>query len=299
MQSGMYFARNVLWLGNQTEGTGCSPKYILPGAIKWKEQDGGRKHSARAKNERNKVEIKLTGTGPIWSRYQSASALINGNIMIDMPNGIFKSLMTEDNSRDKIDHVILTHMHGDHILGLPVWALRKTKTVPPPQEGSIRICVSHGQKDTLESIVRNSFSTSLTEEKTGRYFRWIGEDEFTLPGLKIRRIPVKHGSLPDCSGYLVTDGCVTVGFTGDSCICDGVREIVSSADLVFCDCDLITGDQKHMGINDLRSLVKEYPGVKIVAAHLKDETRSELSRLKPEGITAAADGEIIRVSRKT
>ena len=245
------------------------------------------------------MEILVIGSADMNSRLFSASYLINGSVLVDIPEGTCRELSKREIRPESVAAVLITHMHGDHILGLPVWALRKTKTVPPPQEGSIRICVSHAQKDTLESIVRNSFSTSLTEEKTGRYFRWIGEDEFTLPGLKIRRIPVKHGSLPDCSGYLVTDGCVTVGFTGDSCICDGVREIVSSADLVFCDCDLITGDQKHMGINDLRSLVKEYPGVKIVAAHLKDETRSELSRLKPEGITAAADGEIIRVSRKT
>ena len=47
-----------------------------------------------------------------------------------------------------------------------------------------------------------------------------------------------------------------------------------------------------MGIDDLLSLAEEFPDTKIVASHMRDETREELKHLRPERITAASDGDI-------
>ena len=241
------------------------------------------------------MEILILGSADMSSTYFSASYLINGKTLVDIPGGTCRELAKRSIRPQSVENVLITHMHGDHMLGLPEWALIRTKSVPAPEEGSIRIGISREQKPRLESIVRNSFPTTLTEEKTGRFFRWIEDSAFSLEELQIRRIPVCHGILPDCFGYLMTDGSATVGFTGDSCLCDGVREIVSSSDLVFCDCDLINGNEKHMGIDDLMRLAAEFPGKRIIATHLKDETREELKRLKPEGILIAADGAVINI----
>ena len=241
-----------------------------------------------------KVEILVLGSADMNSRCFSSSFLIDGRILVDIPGGACRELLKRGIGPTSVDAVLITHLHGDHVLDLPIWALQKTKA-PQPEEGGIRIAVNENGRLWLETLVRNSFSTSLTEEKTGHYFRWITQDEFTLGALRVRRIPVEHGNLPDCFGYLVTDGSVTVGFTGDSRLCCGVRALAEAADLLFCDCDLIAGNDKHMGIDDLLSLSKEYPGTRIVATHVKDKTRKELLRVKPEGITAAADGESFRI----
>ena len=237
------------------------------------------------------MEIFVLGSADMNSKRFSASYLIDKKILVDMPGGSSTELMRHGIDPASVETVLITHMHGDHILGLPVWALQKSKA-PSPEEGSIRICVNEEQKPCLENIVRSSFSTSLTKEKTGRYFRWVTENDLSVGDLHVQRIPVIHGTLPGCFGYLVSDGRVTAGFTGDSGLCEGVREIVSSSDLVFCDCDLITGTEKHMGIDDLLSLAEEFPDTKIVASHMRDETREELERLRPERITAASDGDV-------
>ena len=237
------------------------------------------------------MKIRILGSADMNSACFSASYLVNDRYLVDIPEGTCRELRRLGMQAEHIDAVLITHLHGDHTLGLPVWALKKTKMNPPPQSGGIRICADPMQKETLEHLIHGSFSTSFSEEKTGRFFRWIGESRFDLDGLHVERIPVRHGILPDCFGYLISDGNGTVGFTGDTCLCDGVSHILSAADLVFCDCDLITGNEKHMGIDDLSALAEEYPNTRIVASHLKDETRQALLQMQPNGIRIAADGE--------
>lgn len=236
------------------------------------------------------MKIRILGSADMNSACFSASYLINDRCLMDIPEGTSRQLRLLGIQSESIEAVLLTHLHGDHTLGLPVWALKKTKMSPPPQDGSICICADRAQKDALEHLIHSSFPTSFSAEKTGRFFRWVCESQFDLGGLHIQRIPVRHGALPDCFGYLVSDGSVTVGFTGDACLCDGVREILSAAELTFCDCDLITGNEKHMGIGDLEALAEEYPGTRIVASHLKDETRQALLQMQPKGIAPATDG---------
>lgn len=240
------------------------------------------------------MEVCVIGSADMNSERFSAGYLINGTILVDIPEGTCRRLLSLGIVPETVGAVLITHMHGDHILGLPVWALKKTKTTPPPEEGSIKICVNAAEKDALEGIVKNSFSTSFTGEK-GKGLCFCCEDRFQLNGFFVTRVPVIHGNLPGCFGYLISDGHAVAGFTGDSCLCDGVRKIAEASDVIFCDCDRIAGNEKHMGIDDLKKLAKEFPRVRIFASHLRDGTREELLRTAPAGVTAADDGMIVTI----
>lgn len=237
------------------------------------------------------MKIKVLGSADMNSACFSASYLIEDRYLVDIPEGTCRRLRQLGLRSEDVEAVLITHLHGDHTLGLPVWALKKAKQLPPPQDGGIRICADRTQKNALEQLIGGAFPTSFTEERS-RFFRWDCETRFGLGGLRVERIPVRHGRLPDCFGYLISDGRTTVGFTGDSCLCDGVRKIFSEAELVFCDCDLIAGNENHMGIDDLNALAEEFPGVRIVASHLKDETRLALSELRTKDILPAEDGAV-------
>lgn len=241
------------------------------------------------------MKIEILGSADMNSLSFSASYLINGRVLVDIPEGTCRRLKELGHVSEDMEAVLITHLHGDHILGLPVWALKKTKRLPAPEDGSIHICADESQKAMLEHLICSSFATSFSPEKTGRFFRWTCDGTFSLDNLQIRRIAVKHGSLPDCFGYLVSDKAVTVGFTGDSCMCEGVREIASNVDLIFCDCDLVEGNEKHMGIDDVEALAYEFPNVHIIASHLKDETRAVLARKRIRNVTAADDGAVYQL----
>lgn len=232
----------------------------------------------------------MVGSADMNSVYMSASYLIDGSVLVDIPGGVLRELKRHGVESSEVKQVLITHLHADHTLDLPLWILKKTKEVPSVGEKGIPVYAGRNCCGRLEQITGCSFFTSLTAEKIAKFVDWRTEDEFAIDHLSFKRIPVSHGTLPDCCGYMVTDGEMSVGFTGDSCLCDGVRKLASSCDLLFCDCDLITGNEKHMGIDTLIKLKEEYPGCRIIATHLKDETRARLLELGDCGIGIAVDG---------
>ena len=235
------------------------------------------------------MEIKLTGTGAIWSRYQSASALINGNIMIDMPNGIFKSLMTEDNSRDKIDHVILTHMHGDHILDLPVWALSKVKFKLPVVKPAI---YTHADNvEWLKYLMTGCFNESLRESVIEEYFRFETAEEFFIGDLEVRRIPVSHGHM-QAFGYMIREGDKVVSISGDTGMCEALEMMAASSDVLICDACRIETNGKHTGVDEVCSLAARYPDCRIITTHMGDDAREEYKRREGGNLITGYDGMI-------
>lgn len=58
------------------------------------------------------MEIKLIGTGSIGALQSSACALINKEILIDMPNGSVKRIKQLGENVLDIKVLIITHLHG-------------------------------------------------------------------------------------------------------------------------------------------------------------------------------------------
>ena len=97
-------------------------------------------------------------------------------------------------------------------------------------------------------------------------------------------------------GYIFATESIKVGFTGDTTICKNVEYMASICDYLFCDCTLIKGNKKHMGIDMIASLNEKYSNCKLVVSHLDDSTREELLKIKNDNIIIPNDGVEIIVS---
>ena len=71
------------------------------------------------------MKVELIGTGCIGTKQNSASSIVNKKILIDVPNGICRTLRNLDKPLEYIQTVIITHYHGDHIFDLPFLILQK------------------------------------------------------------------------------------------------------------------------------------------------------------------------------
>ena len=65
------------------------------------------------------MNIKLIGTGAIYTKYNSACTLIDNKIIVDMPNGTLKQLLKQGLDCKEIKTIVITHKHGDHTADIP------------------------------------------------------------------------------------------------------------------------------------------------------------------------------------
>ena len=56
------------------------------------------------------MNIKLIGTGAIYTKYNSACTLINDDMLVDVPNGVLKQLLNSNNQPEKIEKILITHI---------------------------------------------------------------------------------------------------------------------------------------------------------------------------------------------
>ena len=66
------------------------------------------------------MNIKFIGTGgAFFASSNNASYLIDEKILVDLPNGGCRAMTKMDIDISKIDHILITHFHGDHYFDIP------------------------------------------------------------------------------------------------------------------------------------------------------------------------------------
>ena len=104
-----------------------------------------------------------------------------------------------------------------------------------------------------------------------------------------------HRKIKYANGYIIKDKNVSIGLTGDTSYCEGVRKIASKVDYLICDMTLMLGNDSHMGIDNILELMKEYPNLIIIPIHMHDKTRNEAKKLKEDNLLIYEDGKILEI----
>ncbi len=137
-----------------------------------------------------KIKITFLGTsGSVPQKEKNfASTVISftgHNLLFDCPEGTQKQLMISDLSLMKINHVFISHMHGDHFLGLFGWIA--TQTLNQRKEKLIIYSPSGGKekiKKILKETIKPCFEIEFKEIKNGLILK---EKSF-----EVKAFPLKH-----------------------------------------------------------------------------------------------------------
>ena len=65
------------------------------------------------------MNVKLVGTGAIYTKYNGACTLVDNKLIVDMPNGTLKQLLKNGIDCKNIKTILITHKHGDHTADVP------------------------------------------------------------------------------------------------------------------------------------------------------------------------------------
>ena len=105
----------------------------------------------------------------------------------------------------------------------------------------------------------------------------------------------EHINIKYANGYIIKDKNISIGLTGDTTFCQGVKEIASKVDYLISDMTLEVGDNSHMGIDNILELLKEYPHLKIIPIHMHDKTRKKAMKLNIDNLMILQDGDILQL----
>lgn len=172
------------------------------------------------------IELRLIGcNGGIGGAGRHTTCYgIGEQVVIDAGTGL-ATLSIEKLAR--IDHVVLTHAHLDHVACLPlmidsVAALRDKPVTVWAQADVIALLQSH----LFNEHIWPDFTQIPTPEQPFLRFARMPDEGADIAGYRFTPLPAEHG-IPAC-GYLVEAGASAIAFSGDTADCAGFWEAVNA-----------------------------------------------------------------------
>lgn len=248
-------------------------------------------------------------SGGIGRGLRTTSFLWNDDVLIDAGTGVGD---LELSALRRIDHIVLTHSHLDHIVSIPFLA----DAVGAERTAPITV---HGLPETLGAIKQHLFAEPIwpdftvtpSPERPFLRFEPIAHDTLrSLPaGRKFRLLPVNHTLPAAAIQLLAASGRGSLVFSGDTTSCPALwRRLAALPDLrhvivetSFPDRELALAQlSKHYSPSLLAAdlTLFDRPEVDVHITHLKpnaaDELMAAICRLAPRVVKQLLPGQQLR-----
>lgn len=221
------------------------------------------------------MKIQVLGTSCTWFQRKNTSYIINDEMLVDVPQGSFKTIINNCDLAN-IKYIIITHFHSDHFADLHILAsfIYKLKL----NHKIIIYAPKHARKKLVQLC--KCFEISNEIAYINKYFQFVTiktNEEINIGEYKIKFKQVQHGTL-NCYGFTIQQKSKSkiIGFTADSGLCKSVEEIIESADVVFMDTSNLTGNLKHMGLDNYFHFCKTYNHKEFYPVHMNDAVYEKL-----------------------
>ena len=183
----------------------------------------------------------------------------------------------------RLDGILYTHAHADHILGLDdvrIFGFKQKMSIPLYCE------------EAVEETIRRCFSYAFAEQETLHSkprleFRRIGTDPVTLCGLTIQPVRLVHGKLP-ILGYRIND----VAFCTDvSYIPEESRAKLRNLDVLILGAIREEPHPTHFNIEQALEVIADLRPRKAYLTHISHTLEHDATnRRLPEHVELAYDG---------
>jgi ribonuclease BN (tRNA processing enzyme) len=193
-----------------------------------------------------------------------------------------------------LDGILLTHLHADHALGVPM-VLLTLNFLQPPQRPPLRIAGPPG----TESYVRQAWELAYPDvARKGLAFALAyteldgrRRERAELGELAVVSLPMSH-SVP-VNGYRVTLGGKTLAVSGDTGPAAPLDELGCGADLLVVECNSLRPLPRvaHLSAEEHRGRLP-YGARQVALVHVGADVHAAADRLGEElGVLIPADGD--------
>ena len=225
----------------------------------------------------NTISVTTLGTGDAFASGGRAHSglLIRGHgttLLIDPGPAVLATIKRIGINLGPIDAVLLTHLHGDHIAGVPFLLLDYQFA-----SHRARPLIIAGPSPLASRLER--LTTSCYPELSRRKLRFRlqyqplrARQQCRLGKATVTPLPMAHTHGADCFGYRIRLGKKLVAFTGDTVWCDSIPQLADGADLFLSECTNFHPSRgTHVDYRTLASRQAELHARRIVLVHIGEE----------------------------
>ena len=191
-------------------------------------------------------------------------------------------------SDDRLDAVLLTHMHFDHVAGLD--DLRTYS-----RENGFPLYAQQRVLDALHRRIPYCFAEHPYPGVARFAEHAVGEDNeaFAVKGVEVEPIAVMHGKLPVC-GFRIGP---LAYITDCKTIADGQVERLKGVPLLVINALRIAEHHSHMSLSETLQVVERIKPGMTYLIHMCDGIgrHADLPAILPDGVEPAHDGLIVNV----
>ena len=208
------------------------------------------------------MRLTVLGCGSAFSAVgANAGYCLDGTVLVDCGCPAHLQLPRAGIDVGAVRTVLLTHFHADHTFMLPLFLGARALACgddPPP----LRVAGPPGTREYVLRILRTGYGQGLLDTVLSRLV-------LHRTGYRVRAHAVVHSTGPSYA-YAVTgpDG-ATVGFSGDTTLCAGLRRVTAQSDLMVCEC---TGWDEpvpsHLWRPEVDELMQQMPKTVFLLSHL-------------------------------
>lgn len=216
-------------------------------------------------------EVVMLGTGNAFlpnGRHHSF-AIFDSKHIIDAPPTAVISLRENGIKISDISTIFITHLHGDHIFGLPFLLLERTYISDRELKEPLTIVAAPGARERIEQLCDIAYPGSL--EKILATVMWEESREGTTEdGWHWNRFAVNHSDAVDPFGYSFTSNSgAKFVHSGDSGPCESLYDEISKTKLVIIEMSIPewVPSTEHHKPSEIQQLSKQYPDVSFIITH--------------------------------
>ena len=217
-------------------------------------------------------------------------------LLIDCGATALVALKAHGIDPDRIDGIVLSHLHGDHFGGLPFLLLDAQFLAG--RQRPLLIAGPPGTRQRLDQLLDVFFPRSTANKWR---FSWkVVEIEIGQPtdvlGHTVLTTTVQHFSGAPSTAVRLSDGQKTFAYSGDTEWVEALVDVASGADLFVIECYGYSGQLTgHVTWDVLKPRLRDLRAQRIMLTHMNPTMLARTDEAKAAGALIAEDGLVVDV----